>query len=198
MTQSHPSSHNTTTSTAVASSTEERAAALLGSGLPPETVAASLGISPSRISQLLSTETFAAQVADLRYQNLAKHNARDSSYDTLEDDLLVRLRDCLPLMHRPMEILKAIQVINAAKRRGQSTPESIIEKQSIISLTIPVQIVNKFQTNLQNQVVKAGDQSLFTMQSGTLAAKLKDKVQELNHESQRVITSNEGSQTKPE
>jgi hypothetical protein len=61
-----------------------------------------------------------------------------------------------------------------------------------------VQIVNKFQTNLQNQVVKAGDQSLFTMQSGTLAAKLKDKVQELNHESQRVITSNEGSKTKPE
>lgn len=171
----------------VMNSTEERAVSLLGSGLPPETVAASLGISASRISQLLSDENFAARVAELRYQNLAKHNARDSSYDSLEDDLLVRLRDCLPLMHRPMEILKAIQIINAAKRRGQSTTESITEKQAIISLTIPVQIINKFQTNLQNQVIKAGDQSLLTMQSGTLAARSKEK--ELSHESKRVGAS---------
>lgn len=159
--------------------TESRALSLLGSGIAPTTVAASLGISDSRISQLLSDEHFAAQVAELRFQSLQKHNARDSSYDSLEDDLLERLRDCLPLMHRPMEILKAIQVINAAKRRGSSTPESIIERQQIISLTIPIQIINKFQTNMQGQVTTIetaeSKQNLLTIQSGSLDALLRER-----------------------
>jgi hypothetical protein len=163
----------------VPTTTEERALALLGTGIAPETVAASLGISASRISQLLSQEEFAARVAELRFQNLAKHNQRDSAYDALEDNLLERLSDCLPLMHRPMEILKAIQVINAAKRRGQSTPESIIEKQQIIQLNIPVQIINKFQTNAHGQVttIETSDtkQNLLTIQSGSLDALLKGR-----------------------
>jgi hypothetical protein len=165
--------------TAAPTTTESRALALLGSGVAPETVAASLGVTASRISQLLSDENFAAQVATLRYENLQKHNARDASYDSLEDELLERMRDCLPLMHRPMEILKAIQVINAAKRRGQSTPESIIEKQSIIQLNIPSVIINKFQTNVNGQVTtistQAGEHSLLTIQSGSLDSLIKKK-----------------------
>jgi hypothetical protein len=141
---------------------------LLGSGVEPVTVAASLGLTQGRISQLLSDEYFAAQVAELRYHNLAKHNERDSEYDSIEDRLLERLRDCLPLMHRPMEILRAIQVINAAKRRGASAPEAIIEKQSIVQLVIPIQILNKFSTNMQGQVVSVGEQNLLTIQSGAL------------------------------
>ena len=154
---------------------EDRAATLLGSGLPPATVAASLGCSESYLSQLLSTELFAARVASLRFEALAKHNERDTSYDALEDDLLTRLKDCLPLMHKPMEILKAIQVINAAKRRGTSTPEAILEKQEVVSLIMPVQIVQRFTTNIQNQVITAGSQELLTIQSGTLAAKVKER-----------------------
>lgn len=170
--------------TAAPTSTESRALALLGSGIAPETVAASLGISVSRISQLLSDEEFAARVAELRFQNLAKHNERDSAYDSLEDTLLDRLKDCIPLMHRPMELLKAIQVINAAKRRGQSTPESIIEKQQIIQLNIPVQIINKFQTNLAGQVTtittQDTTQNLLTIQSGSLDSLVKARKGEGN------------------
>lgn len=159
--------------------TEERALALLGSGVAPETAAASLGISPARISQLLSDDNFAARVAELRYENLAKHNRRDASYDSLEDQLIEKMQDVIPLMHRPMEILKAIAVINAAKRRGQSTPESIIEKQQIINLTIPVQVINKFQTNMQGQVTtietENTTQNLLTIQSGSLDNLIKEK-----------------------
>jgi|688.fasta_scaffold180971_3 hypothetical protein len=165
-------------STSTTTSTESRALTLLGSGIAPETVAASLGVSVSRISQLLSDEAFASQVATLRFESLQKHNARDSSYDTLEDALLEKMQDCIPLMHRPMEILKAISVINAAKRRGSSTPESIIEKQSIINLTVPVQIIQKFQTNIQGQVTSINDTSLLTIQSGSLDGLLKEKKDE--------------------
>ena len=159
--------------------TESRALALLGAGVAPETVAASLGVSASRISQLLSDEEFSARVSELRFQNLAKHNERDSSYDTLEDSLLEKMREALPLMHRPMEILKAMQVVNAAKRRGSSAPEAIIEKQSIVQLCVPVQIINKFQTNIQGQVttIQTEDKlhSLLTIQSGALDSLVKEK-----------------------
>ncbi len=149
-------------------STESRALQLLGSGVKPEIVAASLGMSPSAISQLLSDENFAAAVAELRYENLAKHNERDSHYDTMESKLLGMLDDCLPLMHKPFEILKAIQVINAAKRRGASTPEALIEKQQIIQLVVPVTLINKFQTDVNGQVTNVGEQDLLTIQSGAL------------------------------
>ena len=159
----------------VVSVTESRALKLLGDGIEASTVAASLGISQSRISQLLSDENFAAQVAELRYKNLAKHTERDNQYDEMENTLIERLKDCLPLMHRPMEIIKAIQVINGAKRRGSSTPEAITEKQAVIQLVVPVQIINKFQTNLQGQVVTVGEQNLLTIQSGALEGLAKRK-----------------------
>ena len=161
------------------STVEERALALLGSGVSPVSVAASLGVTEARISQLLSDDTFAAQVATLRYESLAKHNRRDSSYDSLEDALIEKMEDCIPLMHRPMEILKAISVINAAKRRGQSTPDSITEKQQIIQLNIPVQIINKFTTNMDGQVTtvtaNSKEHSLLTIQSGSLDSLVKEK-----------------------
>jgi rRNA pseudouridine-1189 N-methylase Emg1 (Nep1/Mra1 family) len=76
-------------------------------------------------------------------------------------------------MMRPMEVLKAIQVINAAKRRGASAPDSIIQQQTFINLTIPTNLIQKFQVSTNNHVVQAGDQTLITMQSGSLLKKVK-------------------------
>ena len=156
------------TTSASTTSTEDRALALLGSGIPAENVASALGVSASRISQLLADKGFADQVATLRYENLQQHNTRDSSYDTLEDNLIAKLEKQLPLIMRPMETVKALQAINGAKRRGQSAPDSIVNQQTIVALTMPVSIVQQFTTNTDNQVVKAGDQSLLTMQAGHL------------------------------
>lgn len=154
--------------TASTSILEDRAATLLGTGLPAATVAASLGCSESYISQLLSQESFKSRVATLRYESLAAHTQRDNSYDGLEDKLLDKLNDLLPLMQRPIEVLKALQVVNAAKRRGASTPEAMQEKQSVVSLVMPSAIIQKFTTNIQNQVIQAGNQELLTISSKEL------------------------------
>ena len=168
--------------------TEDRALALLGTGVSPEVVASALGVSKSRISQLLSDEKFAAEVARLRFDSLTRHNERDSEYDKIEDDLIERLKDCIPLMMRPEQILKGIQVINAAKRRGTSAPEQITQQQTVVSLVMPVQVIQKFTTNIHNQVVQTGDQKLVTVQSGTLLDKIKAKTGQGNENgSQRVI-----------
>ena len=154
-------------------STEQRALALLGDGVAPEKAAASLGVSVSRISQLLSEEKFAAAVAELRYNNLSAHNVRDKKLDALEDTVIAKLTEAVDMCHRPMELTRILQTVNGAKRRGASTPESIIESQQIVSLVMPTQIIQKFQVNIQNQVTSAGEQSLLTMQSSALADKLK-------------------------
>jgi hypothetical protein len=161
-----------TTSTSKNLSTEDRALTLLGQGINPEMVASAVGVSISRISQLLSDSEFAAKVSELRFQSLAKHNERDNKYDQMEAQLQDKLSDLIPYMMKPIEVLRAIQIINGAKRRGSSAPESITQQNTIVQLTMPVKIVNNFsqniQTNVHNQVVKAGEQELVTIQSGRM------------------------------
>lgn len=160
------------TITTAPTSTESRALALLGQGLGPEQVASAVGVSISRISQLLSDTDFAASVADLRFKNLSKHNERDNEYDKLEDELLTKMRDLLPFMVRPMEVARVLQIINAAKRRGSSTQEAITNQQTVIQLQMPTTIYNRFTVNTMNQVIQAGQQQLITVQSGQMAGLL--------------------------
>ncbi len=177
-------------------STEDRALALLGEGVKPEAVAAALGVDPSRISQLLSDEVFANQVAELRFNNLQKHNKRDNAYDRLEDKLIQKLENSL-FMLRPGEILKAIQVVNGAKRRGQSSPEQVNGQQTIVNIVLPTQITQKFVTNTKNQVIKAGDQELLTIPSGNLLDRIEKKTED--SPSEKVIehdTSSEQAESK--
>lgn len=149
-------------------STEERALALLGSGVPAESVAAALGVTPARISQLLANEVFSKKVAALKYESLQKHNVRDAAYDSLEDKLLAKLEKAMPLMVKPESILKAISIVNGAKRRGSDAPTAVTNQQTIVNLMLPEVVTNKFAIDINNQVTKAGEQELLTMPSGNL------------------------------
>lgn len=152
----------------VTSPLEEKALVLLGAGVASESVASALGVTPSRIAQLLSNKLFAGRVSELRYESLQKHNKRDNAYDTLEDLLIKKLKSALPLLIKPESILKAVSVVNNAKRRGQSAPQQVINQQNIVNLILPNIITRKFTVNIDNQVTKAGDQELLTMPSGDL------------------------------
>jgi len=167
---------------------ESRALELLGSGVLAEQVAAAIGVTPSYISQLLSREDFAALVAERRFANLQSHNIRDGKYDELEDELIEKLKGALPLMYKPLEIMRAITVVNGAKRRGQSAPEAVGQSQQHVTITLPTQVIQKFTTNIDNQVIKVGTQDLTTIQSGTLLNQLKDSTKE----SQNVLQSPSG------
>jgi hypothetical protein len=176
-------------------SVADRALTLLGQGVPASVVAATCGVTESRISQLVSDPEFAAQIAELRFSSLQKHNERDSQYDKIEDSLIKRLEDLLPLMMRPMEVLKAIQVINAAKRRGASAPDQVVQQQTFINLNIPTTLIQKFQVNQNNHVIQAGEQTLLTLQSGSLLERVKGKEQQ-NDLARLVTPENSISGTK--
>ncbi len=157
-----------THTTSTYNSTEQKALTLLGSGVNAEMTAAACGVTVARISQLLSEAEFSAEVSELRFQNLQKHNVRDDKYDAMEDTLLERMRDLLPLMMRPMEILKAIAVINGAKRRGQSAPDTVNQNNQVVTLIMPTKVIQNFTVNINNQVTRAGNQELLTIQSGSV------------------------------
>jgi len=158
---------------------EERILSLLGQGLSETTVASAVGVTVARISQMLSDEVFREKVAELRYTNLAAATGRDNKYDKIEDTLLGKLENSLGLMFRPVEILKALQIINSAKRRGQGTPEHMISNQSVIQLQIPTKVVNNFLMSSNRQVVSAGEQDLVTMQSSRLLEQLKQSQEDI-------------------
>lgn len=158
------------TQTTGRTATEERALKLLGSGLGPEIVASAVGVSVSRISQLLSDEEFSAAVSELRFNALQKHNETDDIYDEMESQLQDQFRNHISMLYEPMKILKAMKEINSMKRRGQSAPESMTLNNTVVNLYMPTKIVQKFVTNINNQVVKAGSQELLTVQSSALPA----------------------------
>lgn len=148
--------------------TRERALTLLGQGIPPSAVASALGVDPSAISQLMSDSDFSEKVTEAKFTTLSKYNEHDSSIDGLESKILVKMAETLPYMTKPLELLKSFQVLNAAKRKGHSAPESITTKQTIVQLILPEITMQKFQSNIHNQVVQVGERSLLTMPSNKL------------------------------
>lgn len=163
-----------------------RAIELLGQGIQPVVVAATLGVSESQVSQWISDENFLHSVVELRYKNLSRHNQRDAAYDNLEDEVLAKLQKTMAYIMDPMKLAKILQVVNAAKRRGQSTPDSIIQQSVVVNLTLPTAVINQFQVtkDVNNQILEAGDQKLLTMQSGTLLEKLQkaQKIKQAEHQ----------------
>lgn len=158
---------------------KERILKLLGDGHPPEVVSSAVGCTPGYISQLLAQEEFALEVSKIRMAKLAKYSDQDSIYDEMEGRLSKMLKDVIPFMTDPMKIFKILQGINAMKRRSHASNDNILNQQVVVQLSLPTVIKQKFEINVNAQVVKVGDQSMTTIQSGNLAA-LVDKMKSKN------------------
>jgi hypothetical protein len=180
------------------SGNEEKALALLGQGHSASVVSSALGVTDSRVSQMLAAPGFAAEVQRLRVASLQKSTELDSSYNGLEGKLLEKLEKVLPLITRPRDILQAITTINSAKRRGATTTDTDIPQAKVVSLTLPTTIQQKFVTNNYHQVVEVRDdsgeaQTLVTASSGSLPGFLASR--ELSpQELSRELSGGEGDE----
>lgn len=161
---------------AVTNSIRERALDLLGDNIDPKVAAAALGISQSMISQYLSEDDFAQEVAARRYKALIGNNSRDRKYDALEDKILDRLEKSLSMIFDPMKLVAVLSKINGAVRRGANAPATMTDQKPSVTLNMPMFVLQKFtvQTNINNQVVAVhgpdgNSQSLVTIQSKALS-----------------------------
>lgn len=187
-------------STITSTSIKEKTLELLGQGIGPEMAASALGVTVSYISQLVSDPEFTKEVAERRFKNLAKHNERDNKYDQLEDMVLDKLQDLLCLVNNPLALTKILATLNAAKRRGSSAPQHITNQSTVIPLVIPTQIIQHFQVNGTNQVIKAGTQELVTVQSGQMnkllearkaPSPLPSSTPQIGNQNEQLLLSNE-------
>lgn len=163
-------------STSIRSATESRAIEMLGKGMPPVVVATTLGVSESRISQLMADEGIAEEIRTARYERSTRINERDEKADRIEDKLLDALDNAVPLIMRPMEITRALTMVNGLKRRGISAPDSMTERSAVVTITMPKKIIQNFTTNITNQVISAGEQELVTIQSSSMDTLLEGKI----------------------
>lgn len=153
--------------------TAERILQLLGQGFPASVVASSVGVSESYISQLLSQEEFANAVQERKFLSTQKHVQMDDKYDSIETKLLEKLEKSIPLIVRPGDITRTLQTINSAKRRSTPLAQGGNVVQTIVNLTLPTAILQKFVSNGNNQIVEVQDgtgksETLVTASSGAL------------------------------
>lgn len=139
------------------STTQSTALKLLGQGIAPVMVASTLGVSESLISQFMADERYAAEVTKLKLAGLQRQTALDNKYLELEDKLADKLLKVLPIMNKPMEILRGLQIINATKRRGMADSGVVNQQTQIVQLVLPGQFAASFVTNAQNQIVEVQD-----------------------------------------
>ena len=145
---------------------QSQALKLLGQGISAVIVASTLGVTEGLISQFLAEPRFAEEVTRLKLAALQKQTSVDNKYLEFEDKLLDKFGKVIPLMTKPMEILKGLQVLNATKRRGMADAPAGTGTSQIVQINIPVHVSQKFITNTHNQIVEIhyedGSRSLVT------------------------------------
>ncbi|TFZ81691.1 hypothetical protein [Candidatus Macondimonas diazotrophica] len=151
----------------------ERAIQLLGQGHQPSVVAAALGVTESAISQLLSQDTYAKEVAEKRAAALSRYSDLDSKWNNLEDKLLDKLEKVVPLLMKPRDILHALDKVNGAKRRGSFAPQESLPQDRVVMLELPPSVQYNIVTNINKQVIEiqgsdGKSQSLVTIPTNQL------------------------------
>ena len=147
---------------------------LLSAGCKPAQVAAAVGCEDSYVSQLMQDQEFSQEVVAARILALTSQSERDKKYDSLEDQILDKLQSQLHMIMNPDRLVRMLTVVNNAKRRGAGAEEGQFAPISnVINLTLPTLIVNKYQTNGQNEVVEVNGQGLVGMPAQALIDKLR-------------------------
>lgn len=147
---------------------------LLGSGLSAEVVSSAVGCDPSYISQLLSEESFASEVAAKRTLSLTAHSRRDASIDSIEDTLLGKLEEAVVagVFYKPRDLLMATSVVNRMIRRGTPAATSGVVVNTVVQLSLPASVVKKYTVNRVGEVVAVEGQTMVTMPAHRLLQQL--------------------------
>lgn len=157
----------------VASPTQQKLIALLGKGYKGIEAAQAVGVTEGYVSQCMSEDWFAQEVARLRLVNLQKHQLLDDKYDSFEEVMLDKLEKMSKMLIKPMEIAKVLQIVNGAKRKSHVHTDHTTLTQNIVQISIPPALAARFTSNANNQVVEVTDgsgraQALVTVTSGQL------------------------------
>jgi hypothetical protein len=147
---------------------------LLGRGIPATQVAAAVGCDDSYISQLLSDEDIAQQVAQLRATHFSGYIEQDDRIDSAEEAALAKVSSLIPFITRPAEAVRVFSVLNAAKRRAIEQQSTVPVAQTV-TLDLPEATRVQLTVTHDKQVIEIAGKSLTTMPAKSLAAQLEQR-----------------------
>ena len=163
-------------------SLEERAVALLASGVAPSKVAEICDVDPSRISQLMDSSVFKEKLSEAKFDQATKYTSIDQKLNALEETVIDGLTETIGMVLDPLKLVRVLQVVNGAKRRGTQLLGDGLDHVPIVSLTLPTKIVNNFVVNQVNQVVQAGGEDLITIQPSQMKELLNEQKSRIANE----------------
>ena len=137
---------------------QAKALSLLGQGISAVMVASTLGVSESLVSQYISDKRFSEEVTKLKLAGLQAQTDIDNKYMKAETQLLDKLIKTIPLISKPMDILRGLQVVNATKRRGMAEGGAVTQHTNIVQINLPAVMAARFVTNTANQIVEIQDE----------------------------------------
>ena len=155
---------------------EDRIVELLGAGVKPGVVAASVGCDPSYVSQLLEREDVLAKVQDLRAQRAAELIGKDNDINDIEQLALNRIKTLLPMQTNLALVTKVFTAMNGARKSTDvGLAQQGAQPGAIVSLNLPAAAEVFLKVTTDNQVVEIAGRSMVPLASSQVSAKLREK-----------------------
>lgn len=149
-------------------SPKAQAAMLLGRNISESQVADILGVSPALISQYKEDPAFSEQVRLMQLDASLAATLRDEKINELEDSVLDRVKDVLPYITKPMELVGVLRTINSLQRRGATSlaASALNQQNNTVVLELPPNITKgevNLKFNTSNEVVEVEGRMMHTM-----------------------------------
>ena len=155
---------------------EEKIIELLGAGVRPSVVAASVGCDPSYVSQMMEKEEVAARVQHLRAERAAEMVGKDNDINDIEQLALNRIKMLLPMQTNLALVTKVFSAMNGARKStDMGLAQAGTQPGTIVSLQLPAAAEVFLRVTSDNQVVEIAGRSMVPLSSNQVAQKLREQ-----------------------
>lgn len=140
---------------------KDQALALLSQGLKQSVVASALGVEESYVSQLLTDEDFAAELAQKKKELSVADVAYDTKLDRATEDALDRIETKLPFANL-QQTLQAFKVLDGAKRRKERGTPGAENAGVTVNILLPTVIAPRYLQNQSGEIVEVEGQTMLS------------------------------------
>lgn len=156
------------------SAMQEKIVEMLGAGVTPVQVARAVGCEESYVSQILAVPELHGRITELRAVRAAQYIEHDDTIEEMEKRALVRLSNAIDFL-RPMEALKAFQVLNSAKKKSDAASRQDVPTSTVVNINLPAAAITQFKLTSDKQVIEVDGRSMATMPAAKVAQMLREK-----------------------
>jgi predicted thioesterase len=146
-------------------------------------IAATLGVSPSLISQYKEDAEFLNAVASRRMNVSISEIRRDDKKDKIEDTLLEKLDGMAEMMFDPKMVLVALRTVGSLERRSRhkEAPQSgIPEGQTVVSVVLPRHLKEatvEVKVSTNNEIVEVGGRAMVNMGAAQVLEQMNNRIE---------------------